>query len=198
MVLDSSLAFVLKAGAAALEDAITISPEYHAMRHYSKFVNPGWSVVNATVTDATNLYVVAFRSPDEDSLTVVAVNSNSAATSLTSLDVKNYKAIDAVQSVENGEKSKKIATANSYTLPAKSITTFVFSGESNRVIPAEIHLNPNAMNQISQVFDLQGNLLWTGKLTNAELTDGVLHLQNLNAGLYLVRHGSKTITAVKR
>lgn len=54
------------------------------------------------------------------------------------------------------------------------------------------------MNQISQVFDLQGNLLWTGKLTNAELTDGVLHLQNLNAGLYLVRHGSKTITAVKR
>ena len=180
------------------EDAFTISPEYHAMRHYSKFVNPGWSVVSATVTDASNLYVVAFRSADEDSLTIVAVNKNEAATELTSMDVKTYIALDAVQSVENGEKSKKIALANSYTLPAKSITTFVFSGESNKVIPAEIHLNSNATSPISQVFDLQGNLLWTGKLTNAELMDGVLHLQNLNAGLYLVRNGSKTITAVKK
>ena len=180
------------------EDAFTISPEYHAMRHYSKFVNPGWSVVSATVTDASNLYVVAFRSADEDSLTIVAVNKNEAATELTSMDVKTYIALDAVQSVENGEKSKKIALANSYTLPAKSITTFVFSGKSNGIIPAEIRLNANATNQISQVFDLQGNLLWTGKLTNAELTDGILHLQNLNTGLYLVRNGSKTITAIKK
>lgn len=111
------------------EDAITISPEYHALRHYSKFVSPGWRVVNSTVDNGANLYAVAFRAADCDSIVVVVTNEGSSVT-LSAPEVSGYKAIDAVQSVESGEKSKTISVVGAYTIPANSVTTFVYKAES--------------------------------------------------------------------
>lgn len=111
------------------EDAITISPEYHALRHYSKFVSPGWRVINSTVDNGDNLYAVAFRAADCDSIVVVVTNEG-ASTTLSAPEVSGYKSIDAVQSVEKGEKSKTISVVGTYTIPANSVTTFVYKAES--------------------------------------------------------------------
>lgn len=112
-----------------------INPEYHAMRHYSKFVNPGARVVSAT-SDDKNVYTVAFRSAGCDSIAVIAINKNTSATNLTA-SVNGYEAIYAVQSVENGEKSKTIATSVSYSLPASSITTIVFTTNDKSKLTCE-------------------------------------------------------------
>ncbi len=125
-----------KGWGACTEDKITINPEYHAMRHYSKFVNPGWRVVSS-VSEGNNLYAVAFRSADCDSITVVAINEGASALSLNAPAVEGYEAKYAVQSVENGDKSKEIATSVSYSLPANSITTFVYTTDNTAALQCE-------------------------------------------------------------
>lgn len=118
------------------DDEIVISPEYHAMRHYSKFVNPGWRVVSSA-SEGSDLYAVAFRSADCDSITVIAINEGSSALSLNAPSVNGYEAVYAVQSVENGSKSKDIPTSVSYSLPANSITTFVYTTSNTAALSCE-------------------------------------------------------------
>ena len=102
-----------------------IFPEYHAMRHYSKFVNPGASVI-ATSTAEANLQTVAFLSASGDSITTVLVNTGSTAIQLDNPGISGYGLITAVQSKENGLKSKNISVATCTVLPARSITTLVY------------------------------------------------------------------------
>ena len=174
---------------------IKIFPEYHAMRHYSKFVNPGWKVIGAT-SDNSNLYTVAFRSANGDSITVVAINKSSA-TEL-SIPLDNYTAHYAVQSVENGDKSKEISPTETISAPAKSITTVVFLSDTPNSIrtPAASNL-VNDQNATAKVFDLNGNLVWSGLKGQALNADGTLRL-NLRQGMYLVKTNASTIKAVKK
>ncbi len=102
-----------------------IFPEYHAMRHYSKFVNPGASVIATSTTEA-NLQTVAFLSASGDSITTVLVNTGSTAIQLDNPGISGYGLITAVQSKENGLKSKNISVATCTVLPARSITTLVY------------------------------------------------------------------------
>lgn len=115
------------------EDKITISPEYHAMRHYSKFVNPGWRVVSS-VSDQNDIKAVAFRSADCDSISVIAINTSNSAVNLNAPAIVGYNGIYAVQSVENGAKSKELTTSVSYSMPARSILTLVYSMNANASI----------------------------------------------------------------
>ncbi|MCI6873018.1 glycosyl hydrolase [Hallerella sp.] len=105
-------------------DEITISPEYHAMRHYSKFVNPGWKVIS-TASDETALKTVAFVSEDADSISLVLTNSGTTALTLDRPKVSGYGTAYAVQSKENGFKSKSITLSSCFVLPARSVTTLV-------------------------------------------------------------------------
>ena len=177
------------------EDQINISPEYHAMRHYSKFVNPGWKVISST-SDNSNLYTVAFRSANGDSITVVAINK-SAATEL-NIPIDNYTALYAVQSVENGDKSKEISPKESIPAPAKSITTVVFLSDTPNSIrtPAASNL-VNDQNATAKVFDLNGNLVWSGLKGQALNADGTLRL-NLRQGMYLIKTKDTTAKAIKK
>ena len=102
-----------------------IFPEYHAMRHFSKFVNPGASVIATSTTEA-NLKTVAFLSANSDSITTVLINTGSTAIQLDNPNIANYGLITAVQSKENGLKSKNISVATCTVLPARSITTLVY------------------------------------------------------------------------
>lgn len=108
------------------KDEIVIAPEYHAMRHYSKFVNPNARVITST-SDQDELKVVAFRSVGCDSISVIAINTANSPVSLNAPSINGYNAIYAVQSVESGAKSKEITTSVSYNLPARSITTLVYT-----------------------------------------------------------------------
>ena len=116
------------------EAKLYINPEYHAMRHYSKFVNPGWRVVNTT-SDGNDLYTVAFRSADCDSISVIAINKGSAQS--LNLSVNGYNPVSAVQSVESGEKSKSITAGAVIDAPAKSITTVVFTTSNTEALQCE-------------------------------------------------------------
>ncbi len=116
------------------EAKLYINPEYHAMRHYSKFVNPGWRVVSSTA-DGSNVYAVAFRSADCDSISVIAINKGSAQ-SLTFF-VDGYNPVYAVQSTESGEKSKTISADRIINVPAKSITTVVYTTDNTAALQCE-------------------------------------------------------------
>lgn len=102
-----------------------IFPEYHAMRHYSKFVNPGASVI-ASATDDANLKTVAFLSANGDSISTILINTGSTAIQLDNPAITGYGLVTAVQSKENGLKSKNISVAACTVLPARSITTLVY------------------------------------------------------------------------
>ena len=115
------------------EAKLYINPEYHAMRH-SKFVNPGWRVVSTT-SDGKDLYAVAFRSADCDSISVIAINKGSAQN--LSFSVNGYTPVSAVQSVESGDKSKAITAGSIIDAPAKSITTVVFTTSNTAALQCE-------------------------------------------------------------
>ncbi|WP_173474064.1 glycoside hydrolase family 30 beta sandwich domain-containing protein [Fibrobacter succinogenes] len=102
-----------------------IFPEYHAMRHFSKFVNPGASVIASSTAEA-NLKTVAFLSANGDSISTIIINTGSTAIQLDNPAITGYGLITAVQSKENGLKSKNISVAACTVLPARSITTLVY------------------------------------------------------------------------
>ena len=116
------------------EAKLYINPEYHAMRHYSKFVNPGWRVVSSTA-DGSDVYAVAFRSADCDSISVIAINKGSAQN--LNFSVNGYNPVYAVQSTESGEKSKTVTAGAIIDAPAKSITTVVFTTSNTAALQCE-------------------------------------------------------------
>ncbi len=107
------------------EAGFKIFPEYHAMRHFSKFVNPGASVIASSTAEA-NLKTVAFLSANGDSISTIIINTGSTAIQLDNPGITGYGLITAVQSKENGLKSKNISVATCTVLPARSITTLVY------------------------------------------------------------------------
>ncbi len=188
------------------EDQIVISPEYHALRHYSKFVNPGWYVVPAIVSDAADLYAVAFRDAyGRDSVTVVVVNEGSSAVSLDAPVIQydqvlvmghaeeKWELVTAVQSVENGEKSKVIDIADSYSIPGNSITTFVYKNMNSSAIRLASDTRSLGVSIVGrvvttsgvkslQVFDMQGRPVY-----QAQKVAGSVSLADLPAGPYILR-----------
>lgn len=195
-----------------------IFPEYHAMRHYSKFVNPGWKVIDSK-SDTQNLYTVAFRSANGDSITVVAINKASASDLTISID--GYSPLYAVQSVEGGDKSKEITAGTSISAPAKSITTVVFVSstkkeESGNKDPSGKNSNDpasdqgpaaiyapvasglvNDQNTVARVFDLNGNLLWVGAKNQALNADGALRL-DIRQGMYIMKTKASSVKVLKK
>ncbi|SHL10673.1 glycosyl hydrolase [Fibrobacter sp. UWEL] len=106
-------------------DEFYVNPEYHAMRHYSKFVNPGWKVVTSAVDDTT-LKAVAFTSATGDSISVVVINTSETAIKLDNPAIAGMGIVTAVQSKENGFKSKPVTISDCTMLPARSVTTLVY------------------------------------------------------------------------
>lgn len=105
----------------------TIGPEFHGMRHYSKFITPGWKRIASTSSDAAVLGV-AFASTDNDSLTLVAINTANASKSL-AFAPTGFVLSEAWQSQSGGPYSEKLATTSSqtsWTLPDSSLLTLVW------------------------------------------------------------------------
>lgn len=186
---------------------IKIFPEYHAMRHYSKFVNPGWSVISATTEDA-NLKTVAFKSEDADSISVVIVNTSKSDVTLDKPSIAGLDIMTAVQSKENGDKSKEIGVFETFSLPARSITTLVYVGTdtlstqpSDPTDPSSIRLANKLSidgNQMqAQIFDMNGNLVWKGVKSEAFNANGTL-APNLRKGMYILKTKASTTKAIKK
>ncbi|HSQ41034.1 MAG TPA: glycoside hydrolase family 30 beta sandwich domain-containing protein, partial [Fibrobacteraceae bacterium] len=126
----------------------TVNPEYHAMRHYSRFINPGWSRIEASVSGNDDVSAVAFKNANADSITLVVINAaSSTQIPLEEYTVSDFKVSSITQSVTGGDMSKTLTNATCVTLPARSITTIVLvsgdetlstasCGEETTVIPA--------------------------------------------------------------
>jgi glucuronoarabinoxylan endo-1,4-beta-xylanase len=106
------------------------SDRYYAFRQFSRFIDPGWKRITAT-TASKNLRLSAFISADGDSLTAVVLNVSSAPLAI-SLDLGGF--VPAASSrvrtsaSEKGQELGPVDAAAGFDLPAKSITTVVFTG----------------------------------------------------------------------
>ena len=112
--------------------------------------------------------------------------------------LEERRVAEAFQSVENGDKSKEISPKGSIPAPAKSITTVVFLSDTPNSIrtPAASNL-VNDQNTTAKVFDLNGNLVWSGNKDQALNADGTLRL-NLRQGMYLVKTKNATMKTIKK
>ncbi len=184
------------------KDTIVVAPEYHAMRHYSKFVNPGSRVILSETAESA-LKTVAFKSASGDSISLVAINTGNTEIELNDFAVSGYAVIQAVQSVENGDKSKEIAVATNYKLPARSVTTLVLKTTSDANI-----LQPSIAKQMAvsvsgrilrvdnvsaqkpfAVTDMQGRVLKKGVTAGTSFEVNLSH-----AGMYILKVGNATQT----
>lgn len=109
--------------------------EYHGMRHYSKFVPPGWKRVAAAADDTTKIRVSAFRNVAGDSLVAVVLNISADAQTLTLSSGAFAGKGEVWQSVMSGDMSRKLASdgTGSIALPDSSVSTIVLASKSTSV-----------------------------------------------------------------
>ena len=167
-----------------------INPEYHTLRHYSKFVTPGWDRVQAISPD-TNLRVVAFANNASDSLTLVAINIGTSAQTMNTTIPSGFKVSEVWQSqtqvvaatgrLNDALLSKKISstsTQSSWSLPDSSITTIVWV--KNTVIPIRsVELTTSQPTQW-RVYDAMGHQVGTFASKPRQMPRGVWMLEALD------------------
>jgi ribulose bisphosphate carboxylase small subunit len=129
------------------EKGYKVNSEYHGIRHYSKYVSRGWSRIEANTSDEY-VQTVAFASPENDTITLVAINSIVYARPLNvNINTEDYKVAQVYQSVETGPYGVNLdKTTFSWLLPPKSITTIVLVSKSDNPITA---LEKTAVSPIS-------------------------------------------------
>ncbi len=111
---------------------------YWFLKHYAYFTDPGWYVINTSLggTGAGNLRMIAFKSPDDDELTIVILNKSANGYSLQlTLNGFTPSSSEVYRSSET-EHWLYIGTySSSITLPAYSITTIHVTGTTSSVYP---------------------------------------------------------------
>lgn len=108
----------------------TTAPKYNAAKHFFRYIRPGSVRVNATPTDATGVYVSAFASDANKTLTSVLVNLTSAAQtvnlSLSGLSMSSFAIAKQSTSIAvwtDLGPVKIVGNVATLTLPAGSIVT---------------------------------------------------------------------------
>jgi glucuronoarabinoxylan endo-1,4-beta-xylanase len=190
----------------------TISTYYWAFRQYAKYIDSGWKRVTATI-DADSLRLSAFVNPEGSKLTLVALNLGTKNDS-TSFEIPDFTithgTIVRTSNTEHGVIVDSLYDGTSVVqLPARSITTFAFSGslitgvENEPLRPADFSLSQNYPNPFNptttieysiasenfvqlSVYDLLGREIKT--LTKEKMPAGKHNItfktQDLNSGIY--------------
>jgi glucuronoarabinoxylan endo-1,4-beta-xylanase len=121
-----------------------INPVYYAFKHYSAFTDPGWHRVEASTSlgPQGNLRISAFKSPDNQQLSIViinlAYNNINLTLNLNGFPLDNSE-IYRTSETENTAYIGPFYEAGSLMLPARSITTIsnVFLSNCDSVLAAE-------------------------------------------------------------
>jgi glucuronoarabinoxylan endo-1,4-beta-xylanase len=104
------------------------NPVYYALKHYSAFTDPGWYRVEASTDwgDTGNVRISAFKSPDNQHLSIVIINFAYYNINLT-LNLNGFPLDNAeiyrTSETENTAYIGPFYEAGSLMLPARSITT---------------------------------------------------------------------------
>ncbi len=109
-----------------------LTETYFAFRQYSKYIYPGWQRVGATVDD-TNLRISAYTNTGGDSLVVVILNVSTTAETELVLSTGDFVPdggfLMRTSATEFGDEVGEYANSP-ITLPERSITTLVLTGET--------------------------------------------------------------------
>lgn len=116
---------------ASLTDGTALTRRAYVMGNFSKFVRPGFVRVEATGSPRTDVLVTAFR--DEPGTRLVIVASNAAGADAPQRFVLNGAELDSVTpwitsddlALEEQPAEAVVESSFTFTLPARSVTTFV-------------------------------------------------------------------------
>ncbi len=112
------------------EDGYKIQGDYHALRHFTKFIGKGWKNISAQTSNNDNVMVSAFKSPQEDAFTVVIINRSKSAQYIKIPFFPEGMRATVIRSVPLEEKWSQVIgsfeSLNDMYPPAYSITTIVY------------------------------------------------------------------------
>lgn len=108
----------------------TVNPFYYLIKHYSKFIDAGYTRIDVTATQST-MEITAYLNPAGDQLTLIAINSAGTMSKEFVVEVEGYEI-----TLSNGFQSKvgnyyndisEMEFDRSILFPGSSITTLVFN-----------------------------------------------------------------------
>lgn len=122
-----------------------IAQRAYVLGQYSKFVRPGYYRVDATHLPQSGVSVSAYKDKGTNTLVIIATNYTGSDISQT-FDVTNAPSFSKVTPTITAPSSNLAAQSNvsvsgnsfTYTLPAKSITTFVGSSSTPPAAPSSL------------------------------------------------------------
>jgi len=109
----------------------TINPVYYAMKHFSKFTDPGWQRVDANST-SSDLRISAYKDPCEPNASIVIINTSTTTDMNLTLALNGFSPQNSgiYQSTSNANFAYigTFSTSNKVLLPKQSITTIHLAG----------------------------------------------------------------------
>ncbi|GHN01081.1 hypothetical protein WSM22_25700 [Cytophagales bacterium WSM2-2] len=105
----------------------TVTPFYHLIKHFAKYVDAGHHRVDASSSN-TSLLTTAFINPNNSQLTIIVVNNGTQTKVDFTATGKTVSSMSAYQSVSGSSYYQSVpvtSTTQAITLPAQSITTVV-------------------------------------------------------------------------
>ncbi|MBO7507550.1 MAG: hypothetical protein J6T67_09250 [Paludibacteraceae bacterium] len=122
-----------------------VNGDYHALRHFSKFVKRGWKLLYATSSDA-DVLITAFRNPDDEEYSVILVNKGKSAKSLECSFFPEQCRATVIQSDVPKKKWSEVLgvydSLSTLSLPANSITTIAYTPKGTKYIFGSDTLSP--------------------------------------------------------
>jgi O-glycosyl hydrolase len=114
-------------GAIHLPDEVNyiVNPTYYAIKHYSKFTDAGWYVVDSSVVSG-DIRITAFKNPEKTKLTIVIINKSNNTEGVL-LDLTDFVPLNSeVYRTSQTEQWRYLGIFNpsqQLICPGKSITT---------------------------------------------------------------------------
>jgi glucuronoarabinoxylan endo-1,4-beta-xylanase len=140
----------------------------YALGQWSRFVRPGYYRIDASTT-AGSAFISAFSDNNSSNFAIVAVNTNGSSTISQTFNLNNFPGIvtsvtpwitSATFSLSNQTPIAVSGSSFSYTLPARSVVTFVGRAVASSTIP------PTLMPVADQTIDAGQTLLVTNTATD--------------------------------
>ena len=175
------------------EDGYKIQGNYHALRHFSKFIGRGWKNISA-LSDNSNILVSAFKNPQEDAYTIVLINRNRFNQRIKIPFAPAELTATVVQSIVTEDSwSKTIGTNESVTemdLPGNSITTIAYRRPAKRYIfeheSSDVWSTQNNWSPVGVPTEIDTTVILQG-----EVRSGLL---NQKAPMYIEENGVLCLT----
>jgi glucuronoarabinoxylan endo-1,4-beta-xylanase len=119
------------APAFSTEKGYSINPTYYAVKHFSKWLDPGFQRVGAS-SSVNGLRASAYIDAEDDRVTVVLLNTDGQAHTVSlamqGFDVIGSSAFRTAGNIEQTAALGALAMQNAVTLPSRSVVTIVLEG----------------------------------------------------------------------